>query len=79
MKATWPDHHDVKPLSEALVSIKEIATLVDKRTEEAERMQRISEIEESISGKFETLREPNRRFVMEGELDVVTEGKVFVD
>ena len=46
------------------------------RTEEVERMTKMAEIEESISGKFDTLREPNRRYVMEGELMVVSTGKV---
>ena len=38
-------------------------------------MQKISEIEDSIGGKFETLREAKRRYVMEGELDIVSDGK----
>ena len=41
-------------------------------------MSKMAEIEESISGKFDTLREPNRRYVMEGELMVVSTGKVCV-
>mmetsp|Transcript_42568 Transcript_42568/g.59639 ORF Transcript_42568/g.59639 Transcript_42568/m.59639 type:complete len:585 (+) Transcript_42568:1251-3005(+) len=75
LKATWEGHVDVPPLTEALCAIKEIAILVDKRTAEMERVQKISEIEDQIGGKFETLREANRRYVMEGELGVVTEGK----
>ena len=76
VKSTWLTHKDVPPLKGALVSIKEIAQIVDSRTAEAERVQKITEIEESISGKFETLREANRRFVMEGELILITVGKV---
>tara|TARA_R110002050_G_scaffold114309_2_gene229707 strand:- start:287 stop:556 length:270 start_codon:yes stop_codon:yes gene_type:complete len=72
VKATWPDHPDVPDLQKAHLSIREIAAHVDQRTEEAERMQKITEVEESISGKFETLRDPKRRYVTEGELGVIT-------
>uniref|UniRef100_A0A7S4PB18 DH domain-containing protein n=1 Tax=Paramoeba aestuarina TaxID=180227 RepID=A0A7S4PB18_9EUKA len=75
LKACWEGHQDIEGLSTALESIKETATIVDKRTAETERMQKISEIEDSISGKFETLREAKRRYVMEGELDVLSDGK----
>eukprot|EP00211_Chloroparvula_japonica_P003826 CAMPEP_0119130410 /NCGR_PEP_ID=MMETSP1310-20130426/7761_1 /TAXON_ID=464262 /ORGANISM="Genus nov. species nov., Strain RCC2339" /LENGTH=794 /DNA_ID=CAMNT_0007120915 /DNA_START=57 /DNA_END=2441 /DNA_ORIENTATION=- len=75
LKATWANHPDVEDLRKALDSIREIAAHVDQRTEEAERMQKISDIEDTIGGKFESLRDAKRRYVMEGELGVISSNK----
>lgn len=68
VKYTEVDHHDRKALIEALEKMGETASYLEKKSEEAENTTKVLEIQSHLSGNFQNLAQPGRRFVRQGIL-----------
>ncbi|KAK5582495.1 hypothetical protein RB653_004080 [Dictyostelium firmibasis] len=64
-KESHPDHQD---LSLALKKMKDVAEYVNEKKREAENLNQVLTIQSSLTGKFNNLAEPHRRYVKKGTL-----------
>jgi len=75
VKHSPDDHIDNKNLSEALKKMKEVAALINEKKAEVENFKMLVDLYGKLEPVLESLCEPHRRFVFEGELK--EEGKTF--
>ncbi|KYQ90529.1 pleckstrin (PH) domain-containing protein [Tieghemostelium lacteum] len=68
MKHTQETHTDYNDLTLALKKMKEVAEYVNEKKREAENLNQVLMIQNSLSGKFKNLAEPHRRYVHKGAL-----------
>ena len=77
LKVTEEDHFDQANLVKSLVKIEEVVSYVNDRKRLAENLQKILDVQDQIESNVElSLVEPSRRFVREGSLNVVENGRV---
>eukprot|EP01133_Synstelium_polycarpum_P011983 gene11983-13990_t len=67
-KFTSETHPDYENLSIALKKMKDVAEYVNERKREAENLNQVLTIQKSLTGRFENLAEPHRRYVRKGPL-----------
>jgi len=78
LKNTPPTHPGYKALTEALKKVKEIADFVNEAKREAENMQQVLSIQDSLSGKrFLPIIEAHRRFDSKGTIIYYSSRKNF--
>jgi hypothetical protein len=63
LKNTPTAHADRAPLEQALVQMRDVADYVNERKREAENLSRVSQVSKMLTGKFEPVNAPHRRFV----------------
>eukprot|EP01104_Vermistella_antarctica_P012146 TRINITY_DN3469_c0_g1_i1.p1 TRINITY_DN3469_c0_g1~~TRINITY_DN3469_c0_g1_i1.p1 ORF type:complete len:726 (-),score=197.77 TRINITY_DN3469_c0_g1_i1:7-2031(-) len=75
-KYTAPEHPDMENLDTACSMLDGVAHYVNKKTAEGENVRQVTQIQSTITGKFESLVNPNRRFLKQGDLLVVDDRNV---
>eukprot|EP00026_Physarum_polycephalum_P000728 Phypoly_transcript_00729.p1 GENE.Phypoly_transcript_00729~~Phypoly_transcript_00729.p1 ORF type:complete len:1185 (+),score=285.31 Phypoly_transcript_00729:47-3601(+) len=73
LKYTTAKHADYAQLSKALQKMKDVADYVNERKREAENLTQVLAIQAKLTGKFENLAEPHRRYVRRGILAMFDE------
>lgn len=68
VKHTPSKHADHAELNKALKKMKDVADYVNERKREAENLTQVLAIQSKLTGKFENLAEPHRRYVRRGSL-----------
>ena len=66
LKYTWPTHRDYANIKSAATQLGKIAEYVDQKAKDAENVQKMHHVQEVLLGKYETLLDPQRRFVNQG-------------
>jgi hypothetical protein len=66
LKYTWPSHRDYANMKSAATQLGKIAEYVDQKAKDAENVQKMHHVQEILLGKYETLLDPQRRFVNQG-------------
>ncbi len=66
LKYTWPTHRDYANIKSAAEQLGKIAEYVDQKAKDAENVQKMHHVQEVLLGKYETLLDPQRRFVNQG-------------
>ena len=66
LKYTWPEHVDYKDIQSAATQLGKIADYVDQKAKDAENVQKMHHVQEILLGKYDTLMDPQRRFVSQG-------------
>ncbi len=66
LKYTWPSHWDYANIKSAAMQLGKIAEYVDQKAKDAENVQKMHHVQEILLGKYETLLDPQRRFVNQG-------------
>jgi RhoGEF domain/PH domain len=67
-KFTDRQHPDYESLQTALAKMRDIADYVNERKREAENLNQVLRVQSRITGKYEALTAPSRRYVREGPL-----------
>eukprot|EP01104_Vermistella_antarctica_P015413 TRINITY_DN5063_c0_g1_i1.p1 TRINITY_DN5063_c0_g1~~TRINITY_DN5063_c0_g1_i1.p1 ORF type:complete len:1160 (-),score=325.37 TRINITY_DN5063_c0_g1_i1:17-3496(-) len=75
LKRTDQAHVDYDDIASALSKMREIAFRVNEEKRNAESSARLASLQTQISGKLEQLAKPTRKFVREGQFNVVDNGK----
>lgn len=76
LKVTEKDHFDYNTLVESLGKIETVVAYVNDRKRLAENLQKILDVQDQIESTEElSLVEPSRRFVREGSINVVENGR----
>ncbi len=65
-KYTWPTHDDYASIMSAAEQLGKIAEYVDQKAKDAENVQKMHHVQEVLLGKYDTLLDPQRRFVNQG-------------
>lgn len=73
VKHTPRNHPDAAQLGKALKKMKDVADYVNERKREAENLTQVLAIQSRLTGKFENLAEPHRRYVRKGTLGMLDE------
>mmetsp|Transcript_8901 Transcript_8901/g.13292 ORF Transcript_8901/g.13292 Transcript_8901/m.13292 type:complete len:532 (-) Transcript_8901:181-1776(-) len=73
-KYTWPEHEEYENLVKALSKAKEIALHVNERKRQIEHMSKTLEVQQKITGEFDSLIKPGRKMIREDKLIKVTTG-----
>jgi len=71
IKNTSDTHPDFKGLSKALQKMHEAANYINERKREYDSITKILDIQSKLIGRFESLVDPTRRFLKEGELTAI--------
>ncbi|EGC36722.1 hypothetical protein DICPUDRAFT_46997 [Dictyostelium purpureum] len=76
LKNTKETHTDYNDLSIALKKMKDVAEYVNEKKREAENLNQVLNIQSSLTGKFNNLAEPHRRYVKKGTL--ISNDKIYL-
>jgi len=68
LQHTWQGHPDRAPLAAAMEKVRATAKVVNDKATEAENQTKVYELQSMMTGKFDALAAPGRRFVKDGEL-----------
>lgn len=75
VKNTWEFHPDYSTLTEVLGKIKEKADQINEKKRNAENIQIVYQIGESLLGKHLPIVDPQRRFILESDAIILQPSK----
>lgn len=75
LKHTWATHPDHGQLAAAMEKVRATAKVVNDKASEAENQTKVYALQSMMTGKFEALAAPGRRFVKDGELRLLDAAK----